>query len=92
MFIRTRLCLRDEGGFFNQVAEDFSFVFQSGLQPKESESFFASLTQLYLTAPFGLENLRGCDTTAGVRVKDGVDDVAATGLDFVSLVIVRKKR
>lgn len=44
------------------------------------EPFLAGLAQLDLSYPFGFEHLRGIDATRGVRVKDRVDHIAATGL------------
>ena len=46
-----------------------------------SEAFLARCTHLYLSAPFALKDLAGSDSSAGVRVKNGVNDVAATSLD-----------
>lgn len=44
------------------------------------EPFLAGLAQLDLSYPFGFEHLRGIDAAGGVRIKDRVDHIAATGL------------
>lgn len=58
----------------------------SPLSPKESKvcetlkPFLACLAQFDLPNPLGLENLRGIDTARRIRVQNGIDHVAATGL------------
>lgn len=44
------------------------------------KSFLASPAHFYSLAPFGVDDLVGADTTAGIRVENGVDDVATPGL------------
>lgn len=44
------------------------------------EALFAGFTQLNLTAPFRLENLRRSNTTAWIGIQDGIDDIATPSL------------
>lgn len=57
-----------------------SLAVWGGPSRTESETFLAGLAQFNLAHPFGLENLRGIDTTRWIGVQDGVDHIATTGL------------
>lgn len=45
---------------------------------KVLETLLAGLAEFYLADPFGLQDLSGGETARGMRVQDGVDDVAAS--------------
>ena len=48
--------------------------------PCRLETFVACTADLDLFDPFGIENLVGGETAVGIRVQDGIDDIATLSL------------
>ena len=62
--------VHDEISFLNETIENCFRFLQAALCLELSKTLLARLAQLYLAAPFGLEDLRGCDTAGRIGVKD----------------------
>jgi hypothetical protein len=66
----ARWKVHDEVGFFIETFEDSFRMLHAALHLELSKTLFASLAQLYLAAPFGLEDLGSCDTAGRIGVED----------------------
>jgi len=67
---RARWEVHDEIGFLNKTIEDCFRFLHAALHLELSKTLLARLAQLYLAAPFGLEDLRSRDAAGRVGVKD----------------------
>jgi len=68
MFGCAELLVHYKTSFLDQLIEELFRMFESTVQRRTSYAFFSSFTELYLPAPFGLQDLRSRDTTTRVGI------------------------
>lgn len=66
----TRWEVHDEIRFLIKTIEDGFRLLDAALILELSKTLFTCLAQLYLAAPFGLQDLGSCDTAGRIGVKN----------------------